>query len=853
MTAYTDFLSDPNREDIWLLELYPYDKSTGLPVTTPLRFSDREFATEPSDTPANILYVANSDFAYSFSAPTAVPGTFGILPSQQGGVIELGQKLGDLDYLEENYEWDGRRVVVKHGGTSISGTLSYADYAVVRDCESEQIETHLDKVRIILRDKSERFNHPVESRTLAGLGYGLEFDGATGYVAWGSPAKLDIVNAISLDFWIVPYSLPGNQHVLGWSSAGAIPYRVFLDSSGHVNFSWTKATVTVTKTSTFAMTAGLRYHVGITLSDTTVTMYFYTYSTSTAHDPEVFTGTGFTGRDAGGGAFRYGATFGGASFYHGQLWSVRIRSTTDTRQTIEERRWRPTSSAEEADSSLEQNAKMTDGAGVVVTDHSPSAANGTISGTTNLTTGTIAAAATGNRFTRAAGSFSADGWLVGDVGISSGYATGANNANFTVTAVSATQLDVLGPTLVNEAGTGDEVLARYGVRWRPTLTGILDSEQTSSGEVCQNCFGKVFNVAPQLVWPFTNIYQIHPGYIESVVAVYEGAYPDITLNSTYSDLETFLLGSTPAARYDVLITVDGSYIRLGSQPQLPITVDVEGDAYDTGSGPDYASTIGTIFRRIVTTRGPSPLVDPTDLDTTSFSDLESANSALSGIVVRGDDSIMEVSEKLLKSCGAVAWFARSTGDLTVLQITGATVPTATITLTQDDIEEDLSSIVPVPVELPAWEVIVKYRKNWTVMGTTAIAGDAKGTWRYAFSLTEWRKVRWANDAVKVRHPRARSVVVESCFQTPDGANAEASRQLALYYQKGQSFTVKVRNRALQLDRYDSVYLHYQSFDASDVLTDRLQTSASSQFWVLGVDEDATEGTVTLDLWREVVT
>lgn len=842
--TYTAFLGDPNREDRYLIELYPRNRSTGNIDT--LRFSDSEFATEPADTPASTLYAANSEFVYSFSAPAVAPGATGLLPSASGGVIELGQKFGDLDYLYTDYDWDGRRAVVKHGGSSdrTDGEIAYSDYEVLRDGEVEQIECHLDRIRLILREKEQRFEHPVETRTLAGLGLGLEFDGTAGFVGFSAPAKLDLTDALTIEFWMVPYVVNTEQHLVGWA---ATPFRVRIDSTGHLVFSYTSATTPVSHTSTATFTAKRRYHVAISVAETVITFYIYDYAANET-TTETFAVTNYGSRDVDTGtAYRWGCTFGGSNFYEGQLWNPRVFDEAATEEAIAGRRFRPLASDEEADANTIHYPDLTDGSGTTVTDRAGTPASGSIDGETSLTATTISASATGNKFTRAAGSFITDGWAAGDIGVSSGFATGANNADFTVTAVSALELSVLGPTLVNEAGTGDEDLSRYGIHWRPTMTGDLDrTNLTTAGEIVPNIFGRVAGFAPRLVDGIRYIYQVHASTLQAIQGIFEGAYPDISLDTSYTDIELFLAATTDAKKYDLLNTIDGAYIRLGSRPTLPITLDVQGDA--TGSG--YVHASGSIVRRLVTTRGPSPLTDPDDLDTTAFSDLNTDNSSVCGIAITDDMTITDAVNYLLGSIGASAWFDRATGDLTVKRFEGVSGESSVLTITQDDIDEPLDACRPVPVDLPCWDVTVNFKRNYSVLQTNQIAAAAKGTWRYGFAQREWRRTRVANQAIQTRFPRARKIELNTALFDFAAAQAEAVRIFRLYKAMPQSFEIVVRNRAYSLDRFDTVIFHYQDEQADGTMQDRMGTSATSKFAVLGIDDDASTGTVKLTLWRE---
>ena len=67
-----------------------------------------------------------------------------------------------------------------------------------------------------------------------------------------------------------------------------------------------------------------------------------------------------------------------------------------------------------------------------------------------------------NTFSRAAGSFVDDGFVIGMKVVTANFTDGANNGTFTVSAVNPTTLDVDEATLVAESGTGDETMTSIG-------------------------------------------------------------------------------------------------------------------------------------------------------------------------------------------------------------------------------------------------------------------------------------------------------------------------------------------------------------------------------------------------------
>jgi uncharacterized phage protein (TIGR02218 family) len=67
-----------------------------------------------------------------------------------------------------------------------------------------------------------------------------------------------------------------------------------------------------------------------------------------------------------------------------------------------------------------------------------------------------------NTFSRAAGSFVADGFQTGMKVDTSGFSNVANNGTFTIAGVTATTIDVEEATLIPEVGDGDESMTSIG-------------------------------------------------------------------------------------------------------------------------------------------------------------------------------------------------------------------------------------------------------------------------------------------------------------------------------------------------------------------------------------------------------
>jgi len=92
--------------------------------------------------------------------------------------------------------------------------------------------------------------------------------------------------------------------------------------------------------------------------------------------------------------------------------------------------------------------------------------------------------------------------------------------------------------------------------------------------------------------------------------------------------------------------------------------------------------------------------------------------------------------------------------------------------------------------------------------------------------------------------------VETLLQSHAAASTEANRLYTLFAGQAQSLEVVIKNRATTIDRLSVVGLNVRDLDTSGDWQDRLGTTFSTKFVVLGIDDDADSGTTKLTLWRE---
>lgn len=378
--------------------------------------------------------------------------------------------------------------------------------------------------------------------------------------------------------------------------------------------------------------------------------------------------------------------------------------------------------------------------------------------------------------------------------------------------------------------------------WRPTLTGDTDS----IGTEVLNIFGKVENVTPQKVHESPPIYLCHVAESESLTAIREGGVAR-TLGTAYTNFRTFDDATTSATRFDTLTCPIGTYYRFNVEPAFPTTFDAEGDA--TGAG--YVETASEIARRVITTRGPRPIDDATEIDDTAFDGLVTDNGAQIGYVVTPGETIEEMCAKVLGTVGAVLYQKRresATPYFTVARFEG-TAASSSATFTERDVK--LGALQPLPVELPKYKVTSAFRRNWTPLSTADIQSSIRQTWLGRFLLDEWRFIGSTNSQIQELVDGAQELPIETYFLSWQPAAVEAQRLRNLLDGNAQGFDATFRLTGDSLDLFDVVTFHYRTLSpASGTWEDRFQTSASSKFLVLSVEEDTKEGTQRVHLWRE---
>lgn len=337
-------------------------------------------------------------------------------------------------------------------------------------------------------------------------------------------------------------------------------------------------------------------------------------------------------------------------------------------------------------------------------------------------------------------------------------------------------------------------------------------------------FGKVFGVGPVAVNTSRLIYQISARALQSVQAVYDGGSA-LTAGAAYADQADMEAVPPTPGQYRAWLA--GGMIRLASTPTYRITVDCTADS----SG---GSTAAQLIKTLALARG----ISSGDISAADVAALDTANNAVCGVLLRGNESTLDLMDELANSVGA--WYGFDRGGTLRMARYGLPAGTAGDGSLPVVARWNARSLEQVPngEDVPTQTVRVRYARHWQPIGSGEFAGAVSAADRADLSQ-EWRTAEYS--AAPSPNPYARPLTVErdTALTTQAAALAEATRLHAL------TAASRRTHRALGVagvnaDIAAEVELHWDRYGLGDVIgTPRL---------VIEMTEDLLAQTADLTLW-----
>lgn len=372
-----------------------------------------------------------------------------------------------------------------------------------------------------------------------------------------------------------------------------------------------------------------------------------------------------------------------------------------------------------------------------------------------------------------------------------------------------------------------------------TNADVDDLEGTADdvkGKLKPFVYGKVENIAPPLVNDSSLIYGCNfdlsgaTKAISSVDAVYD--------NGVLLTLDTTAAGSTAGdyATVNAMATatiVSGRYVtckahglfRLHSSPAGQVTADIT-----EGSSAANRTAAQVAFRLIDerTEYGSG------DFESGTLTALDAKNSAVVGIYVDSDKSVLDCVNEVLASIGA-APIATTLGKFRFARLEAPAV-SAVFSFTEDLIYLEGFQRTDRSDQnngLPFWKIEINYRKNYTTQAESDLAGAAITNGRVEYTKREYRTEVAEDAAVKTTFKKAEVLTIDTLLANLSDAATEASRVLTLRKELRAFWTLPTTETTIY-NHGDTIEIVYPAFGMTN----------GQKFVILGYEIDFSTNEVT---------
>lgn len=317
----------------------------------------------------------------------------------------------------------------------------------------------------------------------------------------------------------------------------------------------------------------------------------------------------------------------------------------------------------------------------------------------------------------------------------------------------------------------DEPLERSRYAGTGGAEGDSDLENVSRPYLAGRCR----NVTPVVVSRADNLFQFHDGPLKAIDTLRDRGIA-LTLAGDYASVAELLAASTgadgsgadiEASEYATCLAQGCA--RAGTDPTGLVTGDAEGD-----NANGYVSTTATIVRQIVTSRiGAFSLRDPEDLDTATFTALDTDQPGTVGLYVREEGATLRQALATLLAPVGGWWYLTRAGLFAVGHLKAPDSPSATLT------DRHILRLERLDMPMPSWRRRLGWRRAWTVQSEEDLAGAVPDGDKQ-FLSNEYRYAEDSDSAIKGKHRYAREVVLATLFDDEADASAETARQQALH-------------------------------------------------------------------------
>ena len=329
-------------------------------------------------------------------------------------------------------------------------------------------------------------------------------------------------------------------------------------------------------------------------------------------------------------------------------------------------------------------------------------------------------------------------------------------------------------------------------------------------------FGVTNNTTPVLINAGLLIYQVSSAPLADLT-VYEGGR-QVSADAPYSSLAD-LLANAPSSG-NVRVWLEGGLFRAGFYPTMALTCGslAAGDTYKAG----------TCLQALAQAGGWTGTINAADVAA-----LDAAAGVTVGYLIDNGGQALETMNAIAAGLGV--WFGPD--RLGELRMGMLAEPSGTPVMTLSNLNI-LSIEHNAPATLPAKQITLKYRRNWTPM--QEFDGSVTEAARQLLR-NQWQQIIADNTANATARKLAATLDYESAIQSITGGPYTAWRLMGLYGAPRDILQVRVRARpedTLLLDLDDVVQVTYPRFGLT----------AGQLFRIIGIQADYRIGQLELTLW-----
>lgn len=398
------------------------------------------------------------------------------------------------------------------------------------------------------------------------------------------------------------------------------------------------------------------------------------------------------------------------------------------------------------------------------------------------------------------------------------------------------------------------------------LAGIEGTAEDIKGQPKPLCIGRCFNVTPVLVNTSKLIYQVdaYDGLIGPWSLTVYDKRAALTQGADYAD-QAAMEATAPAAG-QFRVWPAGGCFRIASTPTGMITCDVIAPPQDPentagGYAPPATAAAACAIPQLV-----KRLVWYADADADGVQAAQSYTTNYGGntigLFLKAETSILTALEEVLSA--ANGYLAKGYGiggafeGYYYCQLYDPDAPPFTPSI--DPIELGTDSIIPNTLQqvppagaergLPVWRINFNYKRNYTVMGDSDLAGVA--ALDQEFCKREYRTLTKEDAAIKTKWPNSVEMNVFSNWANSTVAQTEVDRLFTLYSVERRMYRVAVKGAAIREQaQFTSGAAEPRWFQPGfivNVTYPRYDLTAGKKFVATGISYDIDTDVYNMTIW-----